>query len=324
MEKKGDFETATARLKSAEADVEAAKGEVERLQALESFKRITAPFDGTVTERNTDVGALINAGSGTGGGSGPVLFRVVDVHKMRIFVKVPQQMSAGLQEGLTANLYLPQYPDKSFKAIVVTTSHAIDMTSRTLLVELNADNPDDLLQPGTYAEVRFSLPGNPEMMHLPTSALLFRKSGLEVAVVGDDNKVELKKVTVGRNLGTQVEILAGITASDRVVNSPPDSLEAGDLVRLAAEPAASGEQGNLEAEPGPHQGGVSRADGPADFRELARTGDDGRRPGRPVSEAYLPRASPRSAALFDPERKLDIAASGTSTRSSLSEPYIFF
>jgi RND family efflux transporter MFP subunit len=249
LSKKGDFDSATARLNAAFAQVNAAKGEVERLDALESFKRITVPFDGVVTERNTDVGALINAGSGVGGGSGPMLFRVADVHEMRIFVLVPQQMSAQIHDGLTADLYLPQYPNKTFKATVATTSRAINLTSRTLLVELHADDTDGLLQPGTYTEVHFNLPGDPDMVHIPTSALLFREHGLEVAVIGPHNKVELKKVTLGRNLGTQVEVLNGLTPSDHVVNSPPDSLAEGDVVRIAREPAPDSKQVELGAEP---------------------------------------------------------------------------
>lgn len=251
MAKKGDFETATARLNAALADVNAAKSDLDRLQANEGFKRITAPFDGIVTERNTDVGALINAGSGAGGGSAPVLFRVADVHRMRIFVKVPQQMSAGMKAGLTAKLRLPQFPEKTFDAVVVTSARAIDVSSRTLLVELNADNPDGVLQPGSYAQVKFSLPGNPEILRLPTSALLFRQQGLEVAVVDNENRIELKKVMVGRNLGTQIEILEGVAPSDRVVDSPPDSLAAGDVVRIAVEPAPAGERLNFGTEPRP-------------------------------------------------------------------------
>jgi RND family efflux transporter MFP subunit len=245
MAKKGDFESATARLDAALADVNAAQGEVDRLQAHEGFKHIVAPFDGIVTERNTDIGALINAGSGIGGGSGPVLFRVADVHKIRVFVKIPQQMTGGIKAGLLAGLRLPQFPGKVFEAVVVTTSGAIDVNSRTLLVELNADNPDLVLQPGSYAQVQFSLPGNPEMLTLPTSALLFRQEGLEVAVVGDDNKLELKKITIGRNLGTRVEVLAGLAPSDRVVDSPLDSFAAGDLIQVAAEPVGAGEEARL-------------------------------------------------------------------------------
>jgi RND family efflux transporter MFP subunit len=250
--KKGDYDSGTARLNAAQAEVNAAKGEVDRLQALESFKRITVPFDGVVTERNTDIGALINAGSGVGGGSGPVLFRVADVHKMRIFVKVPQKMSAGLQAGMTAELVLPQYPDKTFNAVVATTSRAINMTSRTLLVELDADNPNDLLQPGTYAQVHFNLPANPDIMHVPTSALLFQEHGSEVAVIGQDNKIQLKKVTLGRNLGTRIEVLKGLSPSDRVVNSPSDLLAEGDVVRIAGEPAQASKEAELGVEANRH------------------------------------------------------------------------
>lgn len=239
--KQADYNSAVARLNAAEAEANADQGDVERLKALESFKRITAPFDGVVTARETDIGALINAGSGTGGGSGPELFKVADIHKMRIYVQVPQQLTAGIQQGLTAELHLPQYPDKTFTAVVATTSNAINMSARTLLVELHADNPDTLLQPGAYAQVEFNLPSTPNVLGIPTSALLFREDGLKVAVVGPDHRVKLKKVTLGRNLGTHVEVLNGIAASDQIVNSPPDSLAAGDEVRVAGELAPGNE-----------------------------------------------------------------------------------
>jgi RND family efflux transporter MFP subunit len=246
LSKKGDFDSATARFEASLANVSAAKGEVDRLDALESFKRITAPFDGVVTERNTDIGALINAGSGIGGGSGPVLFRIADVRRMRIFVQVPQRISADIQEGLAADLHLPQYPGKAFKATVATTSHAITMSSRSLLVELHADNPDGLLQPGAYTEVHFHLPSDPDLLHVPTSALLFRNHGPKMAVIGENSRVELKKVTLGRNLGSQVEVLTGLTPIDRVVNNPPDSLADGDLVRTVNGSLPAGKQTQVE------------------------------------------------------------------------------
>ncbi len=167
-----------------------------------------------MTARNTDVGALINAGSGVGGGTGPQLFRVADVHEMRVFVQVPQEMSAGMHAGLTADLVLPQYPDKTFKAVVATTAEAINKTSRTLLVELHADNTDNLLQPGTFAQVRFNLADNPGALRIPTSALIFREDGAQVAILGPDNKVEMKSVKLGRNLGTEFEVLKGLALSD--------------------------------------------------------------------------------------------------------------
>jgi RND family efflux transporter MFP subunit len=211
------------------AAVAAAQANVQRLMALEDFKRIVAPFDGVVTARETDIGALINAGSGTG----PELFRVADVHKMRIYVRVPQALSGDLVTGQTAELDLPQRPNHPFQATIVTTSHAISQSSRTLLVELQANNPDGALQPGTYAEVHFNLPDSPDTLRLPTSALLFREDGLRVATVGPDNRIALKPVSIGRDLGTEVEIASGITPGDRVVNSPSDSIAQGDMVRPA-------------------------------------------------------------------------------------------
>jgi len=241
--KQADFNSAVARFNAAIAQAAADEGEVDRLQALESFKKIVAPFDGVVTARETDIGALINAGSGTGGGSGPELFRVADIHKVRIFVQVPQQLSAEVKEGLSADLHLPQYPDKTFKATVATTSSAISPTARTLLVELHAENPDTKLQPGAYSQVDFELPTNPDVLRVPTSVLIFREDGIEVAIVGPDNKIELKPVTLGRNLGTEVEVITGLTQADRVVNSPADSLASGDIVRVASQTGVGGKRG---------------------------------------------------------------------------------
>jgi RND family efflux transporter MFP subunit len=229
--KQADYNSALSQLNAADADVGQDQGEVDRLQALEGFKKIVAPFDGVVTARETDIGALINVGSGTG--SGPELFKVADIHKMRIYVQVPQQLSAGIRPGLTADLTLPQYPDKTFKSTIATTSSAINVTARTLLVELHSDNPDGLLQPGAYGQVTFQLPTDPNVVRIPTSALLFREQGLQVATLGPGDKIELKSVKLGRNLGTDIEVVSGLSMSDRVVNSPPDSLSAGEGVRIA-------------------------------------------------------------------------------------------
>jgi RND family efflux transporter MFP subunit len=228
--KQADYNSALARLNSAVAEVGVDQGEVDRLQALESFKNITAPFDGIVTARETDVGALINAGSG---GNGPELFRVADIHMMRIYVQVPQQLSAGIKNGLNAQLHLPQYPNKTFKAAVDTTSSAINTSARTLLVELHSENPDREMQPGAYAQVDFELPTDPNVVRIPTSALIFRERGTEVATIRPDDTIELKPITLGRNLGTEVELLSGLTTSDRLVNSPPDSISTGDRVHVA-------------------------------------------------------------------------------------------
>jgi RND family efflux transporter MFP subunit len=228
--KKAEYNSAVARYNAALADANVDQSQVNQLTAFEDFKRIVAPFDGIVTARNTDVGALINAGSG---GNGPQLFRVADVHEMRVFVQVPQEMSATVHNDLAADLVLPQYPDKTFKAVVATTSEAINKTSRTLLVELHADNVDKLLQPGTFAEVHFNLANNPGTIRIPTSALIFRENGVQVAVLGAGDKIELRPVKLGRNLGTEFEVLKGLTVSDTVINSPPDSLSSGEVVKVA-------------------------------------------------------------------------------------------
>jgi RND family efflux transporter MFP subunit len=217
---------ATAR----QAEVTAAQANVSRLEALQGFKRIVAPFDGVITARRTDVGALINAGSGVG----PELFAVADVHRMRVYVRVPQAESADITQGMKATLLLPQYPNKTFTATVVTTANAIDPVSNTLLVELMADNPDGTLTPGTFADVHFDLPPQPNVVRIPTSALLFRQGGLKVATVGKDGKAAIEPIRAGRDLGTQMEVLGGLTQADQVINSPPDSLIAGERVRLAS------------------------------------------------------------------------------------------
>jgi RND family efflux transporter MFP subunit len=220
-EKVGD---ATAR----QAQADAAAANVQRLNVLESFKRVVAPFDGIVTARKTDIGALINAS----GESGPELFSVADLHKIRVYVRVPQAFSSMLTPGMTAVLKLPQFPDQPFEAKLDTTSNAIDHDSRTVLAEFLTDNPNGKLWPGTYAETHLQLPANPTMLHVPTSALLFRQEGMMVAAVGKDDKVELRSVTLGRDLGTQVEVLSGVGATDRIIDIPPDSIATGDKVRL--------------------------------------------------------------------------------------------
>ncbi len=222
-EKAGDAAAKHAAVVAAEADVQ-------RLNALESFKRIISPFDGVVTARKTDVGALINAGSG----SGPELFSVADMHAMRIYVHVPQAYAPQLKIGMAATLRLPQQTAKTYTAKLVTTSASVAQDSRTVLVELQADNTDGALLPGTFAEVHFQLAEPPGVLRLPTSSLLFREHGLEVATVGPGDKVALKPIEVGRDLGTEVEIASGILPSDRVIDSPSDSIAAGEVVKVAA------------------------------------------------------------------------------------------
>jgi RND family efflux transporter MFP subunit len=211
--------------------VAASQANVDRLQALENFKYITAPFGGVVTARETDIGALINAGSG----SGVELFKVADMHQMRVYVRVPQAFTAQLHPGLVADLKLAQYPHQVFKATLETTSNAISKESRTVLAELMADNGEGKLWPGTFAEVHFQLPPDADVYRIPTSALVFRQDGLEVATVGPGDKALLKSITPGRDLGTEIEVRSGLDPTDRVIDNPPDSLSVGDAVQFADE-----------------------------------------------------------------------------------------
>ncbi|TWB48162.1 efflux RND transporter periplasmic adaptor subunit [Nitrospirillum viridazoti] len=211
------------------AAVESAAANVRRLEALTAFKRIVAPFDGVVTARTTDVGALINAG----GGTGQELFQVSDLHSMRLYVQIPQAFASLLTPGVKATFDLPQYPGRHFDATLVTTANAVSQASRTMLVELQADNPDGLLTPGTFAEVHFQVPSNANMVKVPATVLVPSDKGAEVAVLGPDGKAQLKPVTIGRDMGDSVEIVAGLTPTDKVIDNPPETLVSGDVVRLA-------------------------------------------------------------------------------------------
>jgi RND family efflux transporter MFP subunit len=230
-----DTDEKTGDLAAKQAQVAAAQANVNRLEALESFKRITAPFDGIVTARKTDIGDLIDAG----GGAGHELFTVSDASKLRVYVNVPQSDAAAIQPGMTATLTVPERPGMKFEAKLVDTDDSITASSGTLLVQLEVDNPSGTLIPGEYTEVHFAMPTNPHALLIPASALIFRQSGLQVAVIGKDNHAVLKPVTIATDLGTQVEIGTGLDASDRVIDNPPDSIANGDAVRLADVHAAS-------------------------------------------------------------------------------------
>lgn len=235
----------TSDLAAKQAIVAANEANVRRLEALESFKRITAPFNGVVTARKTDIGALINAG----GGSGPELFAVSDVHQLRVYVSVPQSEAAAIKAGMTATLTVPDHPGTTFNARLVDTDDAIAGSSGTLLVQLLVDNSSGLLIPGEYTEVHFALPTDPHTLTIPASSLIFRHTEPQVAVVGEHDRAMLKPVTIATDLGTRVEIASGLTAGDRVIDNPPDSLASGDLVRLAAT-QATGQPGTALASRG--------------------------------------------------------------------------
>ncbi len=220
---------------SNDAQVQAAHANVQRLTELAGFERIVAPFDGVVTARNTDIGQLIAAGNNTG----PELFRVADMSRLRLYVRVPQSYSPLLHQGVTADLELPDRPGKVFTATVDSTSSAIDMTSRTLLVQLIVANPKAELLPGAYAEVHFKLPTGvgASSYRVPANVLLFRGDGMHVATIDGDNHVIMKPVTIGRDYGSDVEIVQGLSAQDDVVLSPPDSLTAGTAVQVVKPPS---------------------------------------------------------------------------------------
>jgi RND family efflux transporter MFP subunit len=226
-----DEKTADAAAKI--AVVAAAKANVSRLEQLEGFKRVLAPFDGVVTARRTDVGALINAGSGTG----PELFRVADTSKLRIYVQVPQAYVQTIKTGMTANLGFVEFPGRDFPATVARTAEAMDPAARTLLVELQVDNSKHELLPGGYTQVHLSVTPSTTIARLPINTLLFRAEGLRVAKVDDANHITLVPVTLGRDFGTEAEVLDGVATGEAVVLNPPDSLRQGQEVRVITPPA---------------------------------------------------------------------------------------
>lgn len=221
-------DVATADWSVKRAAVAAAQADLGRLEALEGFKRLIAPFDGVVTARRTDVGALIRANDVPG----PELFSVADIHAMRVYVKVPQAYGSQIYVGLPADLHLPEYPDRAFPARLITTAHGIDLQSRTQLVELEAPNPDGILSPGSFANVSFRLPADRKALFLPTSALIFQENGMQVASVDGQNKVHLHAIKIARDFGTRVEVVAGLTPSMEVIDQPPDDLVEGERVRV--------------------------------------------------------------------------------------------
>ncbi|MGH6811946.1 MAG: efflux RND transporter periplasmic adaptor subunit [Methylocella sp.] len=210
------------------AGVQAAQANVARLEALTSFKNLTAPFDGIVTARSVDIGDLVNAG----GKTGKALFVVSDVHMMRIYVDVPQAFLGEMKANLKATLRLPGM-DETFQARLLTTSNAVSVQSRTGLVQLLADNPDGKLWPGAFTMVHFHIPSDPNVLRIPATALIFGLHGMQVAKVDEENKVVLRNVRLGRNLGNYVEVSSGVSLSDRLIDSPQETIASGDTVRIA-------------------------------------------------------------------------------------------
>jgi membrane fusion protein, multidrug efflux system len=223
-----EIDERTADLSNKKAAVNSGQANVERLEALAGYKKITAPFDGVVTERNTDVGALINAG----GGAGPAMFIVSDISKLRVYVNVPQNFVPSIKMGAKAVITLPEYPNRTFTATVETSSQAVDVSSGTTRMQLALDNSSGELMPGGYANVKLTLQRDTIPLHIPASALIFDGNGLRVATVGADDKILFKKVTIARDLGREIEIAPGLTPDDRIITAPPDGITDGDQVRV--------------------------------------------------------------------------------------------
>jgi RND family efflux transporter MFP subunit len=223
-----DLDNANGGLEARQAAVASAEANVRRLEQLHAFARIEAPFDGVITARNVDVGALIDPG-----GNAKELFHVAATHKLRVFVNVPEAYSRVAQQGMQADLTLREFPDRRFTGTLARTAQSIDVSSRTLLTEIDVDNPKGELLPGSYCEVHLKLPTADTTLKLPVNALIFRTDGLQVATVGADDRVALHTITIGRDFGTEVEVVSGIGPDDRVVLNPPDSLAAGTVVRTA-------------------------------------------------------------------------------------------
>jgi len=215
-----------ADLKLKDATVDAARANVHRLEDLLSYTHLTAPFDGTLTLRDIDVGDLISPGK--------ELFRLADTSKLRVFVRVPQTATPDVAAGVAAELTVPELPARKFTAKVIRTAGAIDTVSRTLLTELEVDNTKNEILPGSYAEVSFSDLHHDPALVLPSNTLLFRAEGTQVAVVKPNGHVELRKILVGRDFGRSLEILSGVTATDQVIFNPPDSIVANVVVKIAA------------------------------------------------------------------------------------------
>jgi RND family efflux transporter MFP subunit len=224
-----EIDERSADLSNKKAAVNSGQANVERLEALAGYKKITVPFDGVVTARDTDVGALINAG----GGSGPPMFVISDIRKLRVYVNVPQSYVPAIRIGAKAVIAMPEYPTRTFDATVEASSQSVDVGSGTTRMQLGLDNSKGELMPGGYAGVRLSLQRDAVPLHIPASALIFNQNGLRVATVDSDDKVLFKTVTIARDLGKEIELASGISADDRIIVAPPDGIADGDQVRVA-------------------------------------------------------------------------------------------
>jgi membrane fusion protein (multidrug efflux system) len=257
QQEKDDRDAAAAAEK---AQVAAAQQTVNQYQALIDFKKIVAPFVGVVTARRVNVGDFINSAGADASlrQTSEAPFSVADIHKLRVFVSVPQAYGGLLTPGLKADLTLPGAPGKKIPAQILTTAEAVSPSTRTIVTELVVDNPQDGLWPGAYVNVNFTFPSDPNILNIPSQALLFRAEGMQVALVDGQNKVRLQNVSLGRNLGLDVEITAGLKATDKIVANPSAGLLEGQQVKVVQ--AAKG------YEPGQVQGDGTLAPQPIDHQ----------------------------------------------------------
>jgi len=226
-----DVDNALGDAEAKKAQTESARQNLQRLEQMQGFNRITAPFEGVVTARRTDVGALVTEGSTTG----QELFHLSSTSRLRVYVQVPQAYANWITPGMAADLTTVERPELRHPAKVVSTAGSIDATTRTLLTELEADNPKGELLPGSYSQVHLPLPTGLKTWRVPSNALLFRGDGLHVATVDAQSQVHLNTVAIGRDYGAEVEILSGVSAQDRIILNPPDSILAGATVKVRAE-----------------------------------------------------------------------------------------
>ena len=226
-QQEADEKTSTAAAQL--AMVASAKANLDRLRQLEDFKRVVAPFDGIITARNTDIGALINAGNA---GAAQELFRIADTSKLRIYVQVPQINSLSVKPGMTAELHFVEYPQQIFPAKLTRTANALTPGTRTLLVEFEVDNDSGVLMPGGYTEVHIKLPTSANSVHLPINTLLFNTNGSQIATIDEQSRAVLKTIKIGRDYGKQVEVIDGVTPGETIIVNPPDSLATGDLIKV--------------------------------------------------------------------------------------------
>ncbi|MBZ5644594.1 MAG: efflux RND transporter periplasmic adaptor subunit [Acidobacteriia bacterium] len=235
-----DVDNAIGNYDARNTAVSSAQSNVKRLQEMQSFEKIYAPFDGVITARNTDIGALIDSGSS--GGTARELFHIAAVNQLRVYVNVPQIYSAHIRSGLRADLLLNEFPGRKFEGTVVRNSGAIDSNTRTLLAEIDVNNPTGELKPGAYVEVHLKLPSSVSTFTLPVNATIFKSAGMQVATVKNGKTIALVPITPGRDFGAEIEVLAGLNAGDSVVVNPPDSLSDGQEVKVSQPQAAAKRQ----------------------------------------------------------------------------------